>query len=207
MRALDPFVDPQVQAAVLAGLFLAAGWVLNGREQRRVAQALRDERVRDELRALYSEIRAYVSQLRDDDIGAYGATIRDRILTEPGFFPVIPTERNDTMFRVVVGEIQILPDATIHSVVLYYSQLVAIEAMIGDLRGLDPARIAPPRVAAMYGDYLLMKIDAAQLGAAALRDIVKEIDFALPPEAEGMAAWAASQKAAVNSRGGGPSVP
>jgi hypothetical protein len=207
MRALDPFVDPQVQAAVLAGLFLAAGWVLNGREQRRVAQALRDERVRDVLRALYSEIRAYVSQLRDDDIGAYGATIRDRILTEPGFFPVIPTERNDTMFRVVVGEIQILPDATIHSVVLYYSQLVAIEAMIGDLRGLDPARIAPPRVAAMYGDYLLMKIDAAQLGAAALRDIVKEIDFALPPEAEGMAAWAASQKAAVNSRGGGPSVP
>lgn len=207
MRVLDPWVDPQVQAAVLAGLFLAAGWVVNGREQRRAAQALRDERVRDVLRALYSEIRAYVSQLRDDDIGAYGATIRDRILAEPGFVPVIPTERNDTMFRVVVGEIQILPDATIHSVVLYYSQLVAIEAMIGDLRALDPARIAPPRVAAMYGDYLLMKIDAAQLGAAALRDIVKEIDFALPPEVEGMAAWAASQKAAVSSRDGGPSVP
>lgn len=205
MRWLDAWVDPQVQAAVLAGLFLSVGWVVNGREQRRAAQALRDERVRDVLRALYSEIRAYVSQLRDDDIGVYGAMIRDRILAEPGYFPIIPTERNDTMFQVVVAEIQVLPDSTIHSVVLYYSQLAAIEAMIGDLRGLDTAKVRKERAAAIYADYVAMKIDAVDLGADALRDIATVLGFPVPPEAEGAEEWAEAQLAVINSRDGGPS--
>ena len=56
MRPLDPWLDPQVQAAVLAGLFLAAGWLANGWANRQVAAALRDERVRDVLRAHFHAV-------------------------------------------------------------------------------------------------------------------------------------------------------
>jgi hypothetical protein len=206
MRGLDQIVDPQVQAAALAGLFLAIGWVVNGREQRRVAAGLRDERVRDVLRALYSEIRAYVSVLRRDAIGENGAALRDRIEREPGFFPIIPTERNATIFASIVGDISILPDGAIHSVVLYYSQIVAIEALISDLRALDVAAVGGARAAALYADYVLVKLEAAELGADALNDIAEYLGYDPAPETTGMEDWAAAQRAAVNSRASDPSV-
>lgn len=207
MRLLDPYADPQVQAAAMAGLFLAVGWLANGWQNRRRADALRRERVEDVLRSLYSEIRAYVAVLRRDEVGTYGARLRDRILAEPGFFPFIPSERNDTMFRAMVQEIQVLPDDAIHPVVLYYSQLVAIEALIADLRALDVARIGARRAAAVYADYILLKIEAVEFGARALIDIAAELGLPVPPEADGFEPWVAAQVAAISSPGADPSAP
>ncbi|MFN3972232.1 MAG: hypothetical protein ACK4L4_12820 [Gemmobacter sp.] len=207
MRVLDPYLDPQVQAAALAGFFLACGWVVNGWQNRRRDAALREERVRDVLRSLYSEIRAYLAVLRRDDVGVYGADLCARILAEPGFFPIIPTERNDTMFRAVVDEIHVLPDAVIHSVVLYYSQVVAIETIIADLRGLDHAKVGQRRAAGIYRDYIGLKIEAVELGAKALADIAEELQFPLPPEAEALDGWLARQWMAVSNRAVDPSDP
>jgi hypothetical protein len=207
VRILDPYADPQVQAAAVAGLFLAVGWVVNGWQNRRRDDALRRERVEDVLRSLYSEIRAYLAVLRRDEIGLYGAALRQRILSEPGYLPIIPTERNDTMFRAMVHEIHVLPDDAIHSVVLYYSQIEAIEAMIHDLRELDPQTTGQTRAADMYRDYLALKLGAADLGVAALSDISAALGFALPPEAEGMPDWLDRQWAAVSSPAAGPSAP
>ena len=99
MRPLDPWVDPQVQAALLAGFFLAAGWLVNGRANRRAA-------------------------------------------------------------------------------------------------------------AALYADFMLVKIEAADLGADALAAIARYLDDVPAPEAVGMAEWVAKQRAAINTlRGSDPSAP
>lgn len=176
MPPLDNILAPQAQAALIAGLFLAAGWWVVAWQGRRRDAKLRAERVRDVQRALFAEIRAYLAVLRRDDVGSYGEGIRQRILTEPGYFPIIPTERNDAIFHAIVGEIHVLPRDTVDPIVLYYSQLNAIAAMISDLRELDVAKIGAERAAAMYRDYISMKLEALEMGDHALTAIGANID-------------------------------
>lgn len=156
--------------------------------------------MRDVLRALYSEIRAYVSVLRRDGVGTDGALLRDRICHEANFFPFVPSERNATIFTSIVSDISILPDGAIHAIVLYYAQVDAIEAMIGDLRSLDLARIGPSRAAELYIIFTQLKIEAAELGADALNDIAAYLDYSTAPEATGIAEWAVTERAALSSR-------
>ena len=165
---LNDYIDPRVQQALIAGVFLAAGWLVNGRQNRRRDARLREERVRDVQRALFAEIRAYVAVLKRDNLAVYGETIARRILAEKDYFPIIPTERNDTIFRAIVADIHILPRAVVDPAALYYSQLAAISAMIDDLRVLDKGRIGPERAVAMYRDYIAMKQEALELGEDAM---------------------------------------
>lgn len=155
---------------------MAFGWIVNGRQNRQRDAALRAERVRDVQRALYAEIRAYLAALIRDDIARYGARIAERIKTEPGYFPVIPTENYATLYSAIVTDIHVLPRATIDPVVLYYSQLVVIGAMIGDLRAIDIAKIGPERAADMYRDYIAMKLEALELGEEALKMMRLHLD-------------------------------
>ena len=127
-------------------------------------------------RALFAEIRAYLAVLERDDVAVYGARIAARIVDEPGYFPVIPSERNDAIFNAIVGEIHVLPRDTVDPVVLYYSQLNAIVAMIADLRSIDLAKIGPERAASMYRDYIAMKVEAVEMGQTALLAIRSNID-------------------------------
>ena len=176
MAPLDDLLSPQAQQAVIAGLFLAIGWWVVGRQNRRRDDRLRAERVRDVQRALFAEIRAYLAVLERDDVAVYGARIAARIVDEPGYFPVIPSERNDAIFNAIVGEIHVLPRDTVDPVVLYYSQLNAIVAMIADLRSIDLAKIGPERAASMYRDYIAMKVEAVEMGQTALLAIRSNID-------------------------------
>lgn len=173
---MDALLSPQVAQAVIAGLFLAIGWWVNGWQNRRRDAALRAERVRDVQRALFAEIRAYLAVLRRDDVAVYGAGLAERIESESGYFPVVPTEHNDAIFRAIVSDIHVLPRDTVDPVVLYYSQLNAISAMIADLRALDVSRIGAQRAAAMYRDYISMKVEALALGDAALQSIRDNMD-------------------------------
>ncbi len=161
-------LNPATEAALIGGIFVSLGWIVNGWQNRKRDAAVRAERVRDVQRALYAEIRAYLAALRRDDIAAYGARIAQRIEQEPGYFPVIPTEHNDMVFRAIVADIHVLPRATVDPVVLYYSQLTVISAMIGDLRSVRVQRIGADRAAEMYRDYLSMKLEALVLGEDAL---------------------------------------
>lgn len=173
---LDQILAPQAQSAVIAGLFIATGWWVVALQNRKRDAKLRAERVRDVQRALYAEIRAYLAVLQRDHIEEYGAEIAHRIETERGYFPVIPTEHNDAIFRAIVGELHILPRDTVDPVVLYYSQLNAISAMIADLRALDTVKIGTGRAAAMYRDYISMKLGAIELGESALLAIRSNMD-------------------------------
>lgn len=176
MSLLDALISPQVLSAMVAGGFLALGWVFTHWLSLRRDRRLRAERVRDVQRAIFAEIRAYLAALERDHLADYGAAIGARIETEPGYFPVIPTEHNDAIFQAIVKEIHVLPRDTVDPVVLYYSQLNAIGAMIADLRGLDVATIGPARAAAMYRDYISMKLGAIELGEAALAAIRANMD-------------------------------
>lgn len=176
MPPFDNYLSPQAQQAVIAGLFLAVGWWVVAFQNRRRDANLRAERVRDVQRAIFAEIRAYLAVLQRDKVGEYGARIKERILTEPGFFPVIPTEHNDAVFRAIIGDIHVLPRDTVDPVVLYYSQLNAIAAMISDLRELEVGKIGAERAAGMYHDYISMKIEALELGDKALEAIRANLD-------------------------------
>lgn len=169
-------LDPRVTQALIAGAFVALGWVVNGRANRRRAAELRAKRVRDMQRAVFAEIRAYLAVLERDHLAEYGARIATRIEAEPDYFPVIPTEHNDAIFRALVSEIHVLPRDVIDPVVLYYSQINAIGAMIEDLRSLQKPQIGAMRAAAMYRDYIAMKLGAMELGEAALGAIRGNMD-------------------------------
>lgn len=176
MPPLDHILSPQAQQAVIAGLFLSVGWWVVHWQGRARDATLRAERVRDVQRALFAEIRANVAALKRLDLADYGERIATRIETEPGFFPTIPTESNDAIFRAILGDIHVLPRDTIDPLVLYYSQLNVIGAAIADLRVLDPARVGPERAADLYRDYIDFRLEALKLGQLAMIAIADNID-------------------------------
>ena len=95
---------PQPLAAMIAGGFVALGWVTTHVLSIRRDRAQRAERVRDVQGALYAEIRVYTDTLESQRLATYGAEIEAQILGRPGFFPVIPTENNDRIFAAIVEE-------------------------------------------------------------------------------------------------------
>lgn len=165
---MTPDWDPRLVSALIAALVVAAGWAVTGWRERGRDRRRRDQRIRDVQRALYAEIRAYVAALERDDLAQYGAHMQRRILEEEDFFPLIPRENNASIFEAIVGDIHILPRRVIDPVALYYSQLVAIQLMIEDLRVLEKSKLGPQRAAAIYGDYIAMKLAALDMGREAL---------------------------------------
>lgn len=176
MTLREALISPQVLSAFIAGSFLAAGWVFTHWLSLRRDRANRAERVRDVQRALFAEIRAHVATLRRHDLADYGEVIALRIEAEPGFFPTVPTEANDAIFRAILPDIHVLPRDTIDPLVLYYSQLNVISAAVADLRALDADRIGPKRAAALYRDYITFRLEALDLGQEAMIAIANNMD-------------------------------
>jgi len=165
-------LDSRLLQAFVAGLFLGLGWVVNGWQNRRADSRRRKERLRDAHRAIYSEIAAYLENLGSEDaLQDYRNSIIERMTTDPGYVPLIPRERNDTIFRALVEEIYILPRVTIDPIVSYYSQLFAIETLIEDMRGKRFPGLEASRRIQMYSDYIDLKIQAFHDGHYALRMI------------------------------------
>jgi len=200
-------IDVRIWQAILAGAFVAAGWIVNGWQNRREAAALRAERLRDVHRALYAEIASYLANL--DSVAALGA-YRDRMVArmqaDADFVPMIPRERNDTIFRALIEEIHILPRVTIDPLVSYYNQLFAIEALIDDMRGERFRTLEQERRIAMYSDYIDLKIQALNDGQYALAMIAA---FARGGRSEALRQESRIAReldeGAVNSRGAAPS--
>ena len=94
-----------------------------------------------------------------------------RIVEGDGFAPFIPRERNDTVFAALLPNIHILPRSTIDPVVQYYSQLAAQDALADDMRGESFRTMSPQRRAALYRDYIGLKLRALDYGNEALATI------------------------------------
>lgn len=193
-------LDSRVLQAVVAGVFLASGWMVNGAQNRRLDRRRRAEKLRDAHRAIYAEIASYLTNLGSRAaLETYRDKLAERMRVEPGYVPLIPTERNDTIFRALVEEIHILPRVTIDPIVTYYNQLFAIEALIADMRDPGYAALDPDRRIAIYEDYIALKVQALADGEFALKMIAAF--------AEGGHEMARKAAEGVNIRGEGPSDP
>lgn len=161
-------LDPRLLTGLVGLVGVVVGGIATGLREKGKERRHRRQRVQDMQRALFAEIRAYVAVLERDDPASYGAAMETRIVNEAGFWPVIPQEHNSTIFEAVVQDIHVLPRQVIDPVALYYSQLVAIRLMIEDLRGVDLGAIGSKRAAAMYADYIALKVEALDLGRDAM---------------------------------------
>lgn len=172
--ALVPFdwSEVRVQQATIAAIVVAVGWFA-GFALRETGRLLtRAERLRDMHRALYAEIKHNLRIL--GDAGAlrdYGNDMLERIVAADAHVPFIPSERNDTVFRTIVGELHILPRVSIDAVVSYYSHVAALEALSEDMRGHEFRAMTPRSRAELYADYIGIKLRLIDHGNGAMRII------------------------------------
>ena len=175
-------IDPRVWQAVLAGLFVAIGWIVNGAQNRADARRQRRERRDDVQRAIVAEIKHYLEVLEGEDLNAAWEAMQPRIAS--GYVPFLPSEDNDMVFQSVLADIHILPKTVIDPVVKYYSQLNAIEAQIADSRldafitGTDADSIRRREIS--YFEYLQMKQRAKTYANEALREMGVTSGFSSP---------------------------
>lgn len=169
MSTTADILNSRVLQAVVAGGFVAIGWMVNGWQNRRVDRRRRTERLRDVHRALFAEIGAYLASIGDlDQLKAGRAAMVARMETEPDFLPFLASEEKDSVYRAIIGEIHVLPRSSIDSVVAFYTQLVAIRALVEDMRSDRFAALEPSRRLAVYEDYISMTVQAFGYGQAAL---------------------------------------
>ncbi len=166
--SFDPWLGPAVVAAGIAALVNLLGLIVTGRRLRGQERRRRLEREDDLRIALAAEVAAHVELLRLFDLDEQWRRIVGRMEAEPDYAPFVPSERNDTVFRALVAEIQVLPEGAIEPVVRYYGQLHAIEAVVGDLRSEVFRAMDQAERIAMYTDYIALKKEALARGEAAI---------------------------------------
>jgi len=176
-------LDPRIWQAIVAGLFIAIGWLVNGWQNRKQAalqaqqtrddaNALRAERLRDVHRALYAEIGANLENLSaadalEDDVAQVLAQMTD----DDSYIPFLPREDRSVVFRSIVQDIHILPRTTIDAIVAYYAQVTSISSLIDDIRSDGYAALPAKRRVAIYSDLMVLKRQALEFGNYALRII------------------------------------
>ncbi|MCK0148844.1 hypothetical protein MWU54_02315 [Marivita sp. S6314] len=171
METTSPLADPRLGAALVGALVVALGWFVSGYRERRRDRRRRAERSIDVQTALAAEIQHYVDILGNPafDLDEAWRDMVAQMDADDSYVPLIPSERNDTMFQSILPDVQILPEPVIRPVVRYYNQVFAIEAMIEDLRSEHFRAEATPQLQRirMYTDYISMKKEALELGRQA----------------------------------------
>lgn len=161
-------LDPRIWQAIVAGVFVAAGWIVNGRQNRKRAQRLRDEKLRDMHRAIYAEIETNLVNLIDEEtLDGFAAEMEARMTSDRRFVPLVPKERHDRLFDTIKAEIHVLPRVTIDPIVRYYSLLDTIAALVEDMRSDGYAKLPAERRIAVYADFIAMKKQSLIFGRMA----------------------------------------
>ncbi|MFP7571600.1 hypothetical protein [Marivita sp. S2033] len=173
MEPVAPLYDPRLGAALVGATVVALGWLVAGYRERGRDRRRRQERSVDVQTALVAEIQHYVDILGNPafDLDQAWNDMVAQMDADEHYVPLIPSERNDTMFQSILADVQILPEPVIRPVVRYYNQVFAIEAMIEDLRSDHFRATTTPQIQRirMYTDYISMKKEALTLGKDACR--------------------------------------
>ncbi|RJL06744.1 hypothetical protein D3P06_02825 [Paracoccus aestuarii] len=167
MPGAEAWFSPQVLQAVVAGLFLATGWIVAAAQTRRRDAALRQSREDDLQRALLAEIRAHVFALEQQAPSPEDAQALIARIAAGRFVPSLPQQANDRIFAAVIADIHILPAPVIDPVVLYYRLLSIMGSLATDLRRI--ARHDGQRAAQMMADYLSLMDETRETGLHAMR--------------------------------------
>ena len=180
METTSPLADPRLGAALVGALVVALGWFVSSYRERGRDRRRRQERSIDVQTALAAEIQHYVDILGNPefDLKSGWENVVRRMEADDKYVPLIPSERNDTMFQSILPDVQILPEQIIRPVVRYYNQVFAIEAIIEDLRSeqfLSENTPQQQRIE-LYTDYISLKLEALRLGQNACDVIAKNLD-------------------------------
>jgi hypothetical protein len=164
----NAWIGPVIIAAAIAAMVNVLGWYVASLRDRRADDRRRREKQDDMATALMAEITHYRDALTFFDLDEVWETVSAEMAEDETYMPVIPSERNDTIFRAILSEIHILPEDVIQPVTRYYNQVFAIDAIIEDLRSAtfrqEPYRT---RIAA-YTDYISLKKQALVDGGSAI---------------------------------------
>lgn len=165
---IEAWIGPVIIAASIAGLVNVLGWFVAHWRDRRADDRRRREKQDDIATALLAEITHYRDALTFFDLDEVWDTVSAEMEQHQSYMPVIPTERNDTIFRAILSEIHILPEEVIQPVTRYYNQVFAIDAIIADLRSPTLKLEAPHTRIAAYTDYISLKKQALLDGNSAI---------------------------------------
>lgn len=159
---LDQYISPHAQQGVIAGVFIAIGWVVAARQNRKRDLALRDERSRDIQRALLAEMRAHVATLEEQrmDEAALRSVLTE--MREHGHAPLIPAQANDRIYVTILTEVHLLPQYIIDPVVTYYRRIAVMNAFADAIQKLTPGD--GDRMVAMFADYLELTDAVREVG-------------------------------------------
>ncbi|SLN27972.1 hypothetical protein ROJ8625_01167 [Roseivivax jejudonensis] len=162
--------DPRFAAALVGAAVASVGWFVAGLRERGRERRHRRVRQEDLQVALRAEIQHYVDILGNPafDLNEAWREMVEVMERDPDYVPLIPTERNDTVFQAMIAEVHLLPEHAIQPVVRYYNQVFAIEAMIADLRADAFGRVSQSQRIKMYTDYISLKLEALEMGRTAL---------------------------------------
>jgi hypothetical protein len=163
-------LDGRIWQAVVAGGFVALGWIVNGWQERRAQARSKAEKLRDYHKALFAEIRNAVDVFFADGESERDAqTILQRMEQDDDFVPFLPKENLDRVYLALMPEIEVLPRQTIDAIVAFYAQVASIEAFAADMRGTAFRTLPQARRILMYRDYIAMRNRAYLIGMFSLR--------------------------------------
>ncbi len=174
----EAWIGPAIIAAAISALITVSGWILSGRRELASERRRRAERRADVQNAILAEIQHYVDILSnpDFDLNDTWESVVSDMEDDADYVPLVPSERNDTVFRAILPEIHVLPAQVIQPVVRYYNQVFAIDAMIADLRGNGFAGAHQDQRIKMYTDYVSLKIEAREQGQRAVRALNQSLN-------------------------------
>lgn len=166
MIPLENLVSPQVLQAVVAGVVVAAGWLVVAGQNRRRDDRLRRSREEDIQRALLAEIRAHVVTLElqvppPEEAARIVEGVRSGALV-----PAVLHEVNDRIYTALIAEIHVLPMMVIDPVVIYYRLLSVMAALSREMR--RTVRQDSQKAARMMDDYLSLMAQARDAGLDAI---------------------------------------
>lgn len=170
---LDPYLSPQAQQAVIAGLFPVTGWWVTASRNHRRDARLRHKRATDIQRALLAAIRAHVVALEDQRLDARETDRTVRRILDKGFIQMLPDNTNDRIFSAILEEVHILPALVIDPVVTYYRQVAVLRSFKEELPKLAARNRA--QAAEMFIDYLELGEVARDTGYEAMRILLANL--------------------------------
>ena len=185
--SFDVWIGPVIIAAAIAGLVNVLGWFVSSWRDRTAEDRRRQEKQNDICTALLAEIAHYRDGLEYFDLDSLWEGVVGEMEADETYLPFIPSERNDTIFRAIVSNIHILPEAVIMSVARYYNQIFAVEAIIEDMRSADMKSEGQEKRISIYTDYISLKKQSLADGMAAIEALEAHLSVAgaRPPAAHG----------------------
>lgn len=155
--AFEVWIGPVIIAASIAGVVNVLGWFVASCRDRLADDRRREEKCSDLSTALLAEILHYCDALNFFDLDDVWETVVGEMEKDESYMPFVPSERNETIFRAILGDIHILPESVIQPVTWYYNQVFAIEAIINDLRSNTLRQEVQRKRIAAYTDYISLK--------------------------------------------------